>query len=157
MHSTLRIITCITDASLSQPVSVSDSWSESTADVKKEQLVALSSYFIRGGGGGCMGLSGVTLAMMALQAKLSPDKEFRIVLAIFPVTLRANMALTCLLIWSVIGSLARNSEVAHITHLGGLLFGVGYYEVWLRRNQVKLYWHKGNALLKTMGRSTNHD
>lgn len=120
-------------------------------------LAGSLAFFIRGGGGGCMGLSGVTLAMMALQAKLSPDKEFRIVLAIFPVTLRANMALTCLLIWSVIGSLARNSEVAHITHLGGLLFGIGYYEVWLRRNQVKLYLHKGNALLKTMGRSTNHD
>ena len=103
-----------------------------------------------GGGGGCMGLSGVTLAMMALQTKLFPDKEFRMVLAVFPVTLKADMALTCLLIWSVVGSLARNSEVAHITHLGGLLFGMGYYEVWLRRNQVKWQFHKGNAKLKKM-------
>jgi membrane associated rhomboid family serine protease len=109
------------------------------------------AFLIRGGNGGCLGLSGVTLAMMALQAKLSPDKEFRMMVAVFPVKLKADMALTCMLIWSVVGSVARNSQVAHTAHLGGLLFGMAYYEVWLRRNKLKWYVNRAKAALPKFG------
>jgi len=114
-------------------------------------LAGSMAFLIRDGAdGGCMGLSGVTLAMMAFQAKLFPDKEFRMVLAVFPITLKADMFLTVMLIWSVIGSVAPHSKVAHITHLGGLLFGMGYYEVWLRRNKLKWYVSRGKAALPKM-------
>ena len=109
------------------------------------------AFLILGGNGGCLGLSGVTLAMMALQSKLSPDREFRMMVAVFPVKLKADMALTCMLIWSVIGSIARNSQVAHTAHLGGLLFGMAYYEVWLRRNEVKWYVNRAKAALPKFG------
>lgn len=87
------------------------------------------------GGGGCMGLSGVTLAFLAFFAQLFPKRELGVMLAgIIPVRMQAQVALYGLLVWSLIGSLfQKKSRVAHSAHLGGLLYGMGYYELWSRR------------------------
>eukprot|EP00545_Synedropsis_sp_CCMP1620_P001215 CAMPEP_0119023410 /NCGR_PEP_ID=MMETSP1176-20130426/29913_1 /TAXON_ID=265551 /ORGANISM="Synedropsis recta cf, Strain CCMP1620" /LENGTH=292 /DNA_ID=CAMNT_0006978491 /DNA_START=55 /DNA_END=930 /DNA_ORIENTATION=+ len=89
-----------------------------------------SFVFLIKGYGGCMGLSGVTLSFLALQAKLFPDRQLGMVLAVFPVRVKAQVALTLLLVVSAFGSLDRKSRVAHLAHLGGLLYGMAYYEAW---------------------------
>lgn len=95
-----------------------------------------------------MGLSGVTLAFLALQARLTPEREFAVALmGILPVRMPAQVALICLLVWSLIGSLARKSRVAHVSHLGGLLFGMGYYELWMRRNKLRSVSYKTRTML----------
>jgi rhomboid-like protein len=96
-----------------------------------------------------MGLSGVTLAFLALQARLTPEREFGLALGgIIPVRMAAQVALILLLVWSLIGSLARESTVAHSTHLGGLLFGMGYYELWTRRNKLRSISFKAKTMLR---------
>lgn len=96
-----------------------------------------------------MGLSGVTLAFLALQARLTPEREFALALmGILPVRMPAQVALICLLVWSLIGSFARKSRVAHVAHLGGLLFGMGYYELWMRRNKLRSVSCKGRTMLR---------
>lgn len=89
--------------------------------------------------GGCMGLSGVTLALLALYARWHPTRELRMALfGVIPIRLPAKAALTGMLVWSIVGSLAASrSRVAHAAHLGGLLFGMAYYELWLRRRQLR--------------------
>ena len=86
-----------------------------------------------------MGLSGVTLAFLALQAKFVPDQQLGTVLGVFLVKVPAHVALKLLLIVSALGSLDRSSSVAHSAHLGGLLYGVAYHEVWLRRNLLRKF------------------
>lgn len=108
-----------------------------------------SLSFVLFGGGGCLGLSGVTLAFLALQARLTPEQEFRLALGgIIPVRMRAQVALIVLLSWSFIGSLVKKSSVAHVTHLGGLLFGMGYYELWTRRNKLRSISYKTKKMLR---------
>lgn len=96
-----------------------------------------SLVFLILGRGSCLGLSSVTLAFLALQAKLFPDRQFGTVLGVFLVQLPAHLALKLLLVVSALGSLDRSSSVAHTAHLGGLLFGITYYEIWLRRKQLR--------------------
>ena len=97
--------------------------------------------------GGCMGLSGVTLAFLALQAKLYPQQELGVALmGILPVRMSAQVALWCLLVWSLVGSFVKMSRVAHTAHLGGLLFGLGYYELWQRRSRLRQISHRAKAM-----------
>mmetsp|Transcript_11698 Transcript_11698/g.18112 ORF Transcript_11698/g.18112 Transcript_11698/m.18112 type:complete len:346 (+) Transcript_11698:94-1131(+) len=105
--------------------------------------------------GGCLGLSGVTLAFLAVTARMYPNRDFTIG-RIFPIRVPAEIALGIFFLWSLLGSLApasgggRNS-VAHAAHLGGILFGMGYYELWNRRQWLrqtlrKLPWSKWKKL-----------
>ena len=92
-------------------------------------------------GGSCIGLSGVTLSLLALDAKLHPSKEIGFVLGIVPVRLPAQYALSTLMVLSVLGTfLGSNDGVAHGTHLGGLIFGIGIYEAlhrgWGKKIQI---------------------
>jgi hypothetical protein len=92
-----------------------------------------------------MGLSGVTLAFLALQARLTPEREFAVAL-----TSSKDACPGCLDMFtsmSLIGSLARKSRVAHVSHLGGLLFGMGYYELWMRRNKLRSISYKTRTKL----------
>ena len=98
-----------------------------------------SMVFLIKGRGACLGLSGVTLAFLALQAKLFPDRQLGTVLGVFLVKVPAHLALKLLLIVSALGSLDRSSSVAHLAHLGGLLYGMAYYELWLRRNWLRKF------------------
>ena len=84
--------------------------------------------------GSCIGLSGVTLSILALDAKLHPSKEISFLFRFIPIQLPAQYALTALLLWSIIGMMAtlngRNRDgVAHATHLFGLIYGIGVYEL----------------------------
>lgn len=106
-----------------------------------------SFVFLMKGHGGCMGLSGVTLSFLALQAKLVPDRQLGMVLAVFPVRVKAQVALTLLLVVSALGSLDRKSHVAHLAHLGGLLYGMAYYEAWTRRHKLCRMSQKVKSIL----------
>lgn len=89
-------------------------------------------------GGGCMGLSGVTLAFLAVFARMYPQRELGVMfMGIIPVRMQAQVALLALLVWSVVGSMLRIGNVAHAAHLGGLLFGMGYYELWKKRAMLR--------------------
>lgn len=93
---------------------------------------------------GCMGLSGVTLAVLAVYARLLPNEMLGILVGILPVRVPAAQLLRLLLAMSVLGTLqsrsasSLTSNVAHATHLGGLLFGLVYYELWSRRHQLRI-------------------
>jgi membrane associated rhomboid family serine protease len=97
-----------------------------------------------GGGGGCMGLSSVTLGIVAVYTRLYPTTTLQIMLAgIIPVRLQAQSLLKFLLAWSALGTLRASmamgkwaSTTAHSAHLGGLLFGLAYYELWARRFHI---------------------
>ena len=86
--------------------------------------------------GSCIGLSRVTLSLLAFDAMLHPSKEIGFLIRFIPIRLPAQYALTGLLIWSVLGMMAmangRGDGVAHATHLGGLIFGIGFHELMKR-------------------------
>ena len=83
--------------------------------------------------GSCIGLSGVALSLLAFDAKLNPSKEIGFLVKFIPIRLPAQYALTGLLVWSLLGMAAtrggRGDGVAHATHLGGLLYGIGVFEL----------------------------
>ena len=96
-------------------------------------------------GSSCIGLSGVTLSLLALDAKLHPTREIGFVIRFIPIRLPAQYALSGLLLWSIVGVLSTSNGmnhdgVAHSVHLGGLVFGIVVYELlkngWYR-NAVK--------------------
>jgi membrane associated rhomboid family serine protease len=93
------------------------------------------------GHGGCLGLSAVTMSLLAVYAQAFPDRILGILVAgILPVRLPAYQLLQVVLLWSLVGSVVAMrypQGVAHSAHLGGLLFGLGYFE-FVRRN-----WHWG--------------
>ena len=98
--------------------------------------MAGSTMFLAFGGqhGSCLGLSGVTLSLVAMQARIFPNRQLGLVIGVIPVRLQAEYILWGLLAWSVFGSfLSRQDGVAHLTHLGGLLFGMAYCELWRNR------------------------
>lgn len=102
-------------------------------------------------GGGCMGLSGVTLAFLALEARLHPERELGVYLmGIVPIRMPAQVMLYCLLAWSLVGSVVKKGRVAHSAHLGGLLFGMGYYELWMHRAVLRrirrAIWCRGQVV-----------
>uniref|UniRef100_A0A7S1DD09 Peptidase S54 rhomboid domain-containing protein n=1 Tax=Cyclophora tenuis TaxID=216820 RepID=A0A7S1DD09_CYCTE len=109
-------------------------------------------YLVRNIRGGCMGLSGVTLSFLAFLARAYPNHEMAFVLLVFPIRLKAEILLRCLLVWSLIGSLSNQGSVAHITHLGGLLFGMGYYEMWRERHRLRGMLSRVRSLIPTIQR-----
>lgn len=91
------------------------------------------------GHGSCVGLSGVTLALLAFDALTYPTKELRMIVSFIPITLPAYYLFVGLLGFSVLGILGISvgkTNVAHSTHLGGLVYGALVYEAfkrgWLR-------------------------
>lgn len=86
-----------------------------------------------------MGLSGVTCAMIAYEARWDPARVFQLG-AFVPIKVEAGLLLLGLLVWSALGAIVQNGDgVAHAVHLGGLIFGVLYYEyLWgLGRQNLK--------------------
>jgi membrane associated rhomboid family serine protease len=80
--------------------------------------------------GSCLGLSGVTMAMLGVYASDVPDRMLRITLGgIIPISIRAGTLVQFLLVFSLVGSLfLPSSPIAHLAHLGGLIFGLLYYQ-----------------------------
>jgi membrane associated rhomboid family serine protease len=105
-------------------------------------------FLILGGARGAdgLGLSAVTMSLLAVHAEAYPDSILGMVLAgIIPVRLPARRMLQLALLWSVGGSLLDlrlPQRVSHSAHLGGLLFGIAYWryggilghESWQRHN-----------------------
>jgi len=87
-----------------------------------------------GGQGSCVGLSGVTLALLAFDSLVYPTKELRLFVSFFPITLPAYYLFLGLIGFSIMGMIgvAGRSNVAHSTHLGGLLYGYLYYKAFKR-------------------------
>jgi membrane associated rhomboid family serine protease len=84
--------------------------------------------------GSCLGLSGVTMSVIAVQARGVPNRVYSFLLGgILPISLPANQILQALLAVSLVGSFMRNSRIAHLVHLAGLIFGVLYYELYVNR------------------------
>lgn len=97
-------------------------------------LVGLSSRVGgSGGGGGCMGLSAVTMSMLSVYAHAYPDHVLGILIAgVLPVRLPAHQLLQVTLLYSLLGSLYATrfpQQVEHSAHLGGLVFGILYNEL----------------------------
>ena len=94
------------------------------------------------GSGGALGLSGVTLALLALHARTNPTSILGMRLGgIIPVRMKAETLLTCLTAWSFVGSIAKvRSNIGHAAHLGGLLYGVAYHQLALRKRTPRPLW-----------------
>lgn len=96
------------------------------------------------GGGGCLGLSGVTFSLFAFKAKMFPDSIIGIIVGFIPVRLPAGILLISALVVSVFGALfATSSTIAHSAHLGGILFGIAYHHAYFgstaaKRNKWKM-------------------
>jgi membrane associated rhomboid family serine protease len=90
-----------------------------------------------GSAGGCLGLSSVTMSMLSIYASAYPDRilQFRVGGSI-PVRLPAHQILLLAFVGSIVGCLfpvifksKRNDGISHSGHLGGLIFGVVYYDI----------------------------
>lgn len=81
----------------------------------------------------------MTLAMLAFDARVYPSKELGMVVHFVPIQMPAQYVLMVIGAMSILGVLGAGgrANVAHATHLGGLVFGVTYYEMlsrgWLTR------------------------
>ena len=87
------------------------------------------------GSASCIGLSGVTLALLAFDSLVYPSKELRMIVSFIPIHLPAYYLFVGLVGFSVLGTLGfvgGRSNVAHSTHLGGLMFGAMFYESFSR-------------------------
>lgn len=87
--------------------------------------------------GGCLGLSSVTMSMLSIYASAYPNRilQFRVG-GIIPIRLPADQILLLAFVGSIIGCLfpvifksKRSDGISHSGHLGGLIFGVAYYDV----------------------------
>ena len=100
--------------------------------------------------GSCIGLSGVTLGLLAFDSLVYPTKELRMIVSFIPITLPANYLLIGLFAFSCLGiiGITGKTSVAHSTHLGGLIYGILFYESvkrgWVRRWSYRV--KKYNAL-----------
>jgi len=89
---------------------------------------------------GCMGLSTITASMVAFQANIFPNDVEALLRYIIPPygrsKVKASTIVNILLAVSALGCFHQNdnSRAAHAAHLGGLLFGIGYYQMWLWRS-----------------------
>lgn len=80
---------------------------------------------------GCIGMSDITLAFLAIYARMFPEKQLSLFLmGVIPVHMPAQMLLHILIIWSIIGCFSARSNISHVSHLVGLLCGMAYYELW---------------------------
>jgi len=104
----------------------------------------------RGGGGSCIGLSGVTLALLAFDSLVYPSKELRMIVSFVPIQLPAYYLFLSLVGISIAGILGLiGGNVAHSTHLGGLLFGTIFYESF-KRGCVQRYNYKFKKAFKSI-------
>ena len=91
---------------------------------------------------GCMGLSAVTCALVAVHSRMNPDARLQMLVAgVIPVHMSAHILLSVLFAFSVVAMLVtsnREGGTAHSAHVGGLLFGLMYHEIWTRR--YRLAW-----------------
>ncbi|KAG7374923.1 rhomboid family protein [Nitzschia inconspicua] len=81
----------------------------------------------------CLGLSGVVMALMAYYygggiVDASQPLEFWIG-GILPISIRPRPMIRILCGISLLGSFSTRSTIAHLVHLGGLIFGLLYYHV----------------------------
>jgi membrane associated rhomboid family serine protease len=80
--------------------------------------------------GSCLGLSGVTMAMMAVLGSSDPTRQLKLGVGFIPISLRAKHAILILLLVSLVGSLFDSSStICHLGHLGGLLYGMTYHQL----------------------------
>jgi len=79
-------------------------------------------------------MSFFTVALLAFDSLVYPTKELRLFVSFFPITLPAYYLFLGLIGFSIMGmlGLAGRSNVAHSTHLGGLVYGYLYYEAFKR-------------------------
>lgn len=83
---------------------------------------------------GCVGISDITLAFLAMYARMFPTKVLSLyIMGVFPVQMSAGMLLRALIIWSIIGCFSARSNISHVSHLAGLLCGMGFHELWQTR------------------------
>eukprot|EP00934_Nitzschia_sp_Nitz4_P001772 Nitzschia sp. Nitz4//scaffold94_size78252//19549//21556//NITZ4_005462-RA/size78252-snap-gene-0.130-mRNA-1//-1//CDS//3329560362//1772//frame0 len=100
-------------------------------------LCNLAFLLSRGPRASCLGLSGVTMSLLAMQALWNPHQVFRIlVFGVIPVTLQARHVLQALLFVSVFGCWIPHTRVAHVTHLAGLLYGMVYHRFLMAMTSV---------------------
>ena len=79
--------------------------------------------------GVCLGLSGVTMALLAACTNASPRDHIRIIVAgIVPISMSTLTLMEILFLISFLGSFSTRSTIAHLVHLGGLIFGTLYYQ-----------------------------
>ena len=110
-------------------------------------LFLLANYS-KGKEAACLGLSGVTMALVALLASTYPNRVFGImVFGIFPVRLPASYILQMLLLVSVVGALVPSmggGNIAHWTHLGGLVYGIAFYELNINKSNKRFAFLANN-------------
>ena len=116
-------------------------------------LASSASFLMCERSGAMLGLSGVTTALLAIYARSFPDYVLRILVAgIVPVRMSAHQLLQITLLWSLVGTLVamtgRPQRIAHSAHLGGLLFGLSYFE--LRRRRFWLARQRQRKARQTM-------
>jgi membrane associated rhomboid family serine protease len=116
---------------------------------------SVSYLLMESGGGGCIGLSAVTLSLLAVHARQYPKSVTGFLLfGVIPVRIQAEKALRVLLVWSLwgscwkTGSRQRGVPIAHSAHLGGLLFGIAYHAAWVRRRDVGRLLHRAERIFK---------
>jgi membrane associated rhomboid family serine protease len=108
---------------------------------------SLAFLLLSGAGGATgLGLSAVTLAMVAVYARTYPTAVLGTRIAgVVPIKMKAEKLLACLTAWSALGTFSRHmrssSGIAHAAHLGGLLFGMAYHEMYMRREFLIRRWH----------------
>jgi membrane associated rhomboid family serine protease len=78
-----------------------------------------------------IGASGAAYGILAAYAAILGDR--RIIVFPLPIPLKAKHWILFLVFLSVIGALEGGGDVAHVAHLGGLLFGYLYVVVAIRR------------------------
>mmetsp|Transcript_2046 Transcript_2046/g.5674 ORF Transcript_2046/g.5674 Transcript_2046/m.5674 type:complete len:457 (+) Transcript_2046:126-1496(+) len=121
------------------------------------QLIVENSYY-----GGCMGLSAVTFALMTVHSRMTPQARMRMLVGgVVPIQMTAQILLATLCSTTVVMMMlslwssktkshnrnpilqwASSSNIAHAAHLGGILFGLVYYEVWQRRYRIGWKLHQ---------------
>ena len=101
---------------------------------------SLSYLFLTRDGRGCLGSSAVTVAMMSFFSRTYPSAQLGFIVGFIPIRLPAEYALYAIGIVSLFGSLVRGlrDNVAHSAHLGGLVFGVAYFELLIRGYLTKI-------------------
>jgi membrane associated rhomboid family serine protease len=94
--------------------------------------------------GSCLGLSGVTMATLAVYACTHPAEQLRV--GFIPFSFPAGVAVWVLLVVSMVGSFAPSSTICHLGHLGGLLYGIAYFQ-WTNNN------HRRGDILRSRHRA----
>ena len=92
-------------------------------------------------GGSCLGLSGVTCAMMGVYGCMAPERLMKVrIYGVLPLTFKMKTLIQVLLGVSLFGALFMpSSPICHLGHLGGLFFGILYYQNASRPRKLSSY------------------